>query len=185
MVSSCGSVRGAVSSAILNSSVQDMFSRLYHVAIPSHVGWPVSSDKLLCQPAHLPDCFPSAPSVAPPFAPLTVSSPRTFDAAMNLCQCQVYPLPRAIACTHMPPAYPPSPLIPSACTDVIRSRFSRSDMCAVNCASCAWRWESWRDLDAEVGTVERRFGAGVRPVWVDIVAVRAEGFTMVVNRRWS
>jgi hypothetical protein len=38
----------------------------------------------------------------------------------------------------------------------MRKRFSRSDMFAVNCASWAWRWLSCRDLDADVGTVERR-----------------------------
>lgn len=43
-------------------------------------------------------------------------------------------------------------------------------MLAVSWASCAWRCESWRDFDAEVGTVERRLvvcdARGVRVVEV-------------------
>jgi hypothetical protein len=62
--------------------------------------------------------------------------------------------------------------MPSACTAVILRRFSKSDMWAVSCASWAWRWESWRDLDADVGTVDRR-------VWAAL-AVRV-GFDILSN----
>ena len=41
-------------------------------------------------------------------------------------------------------AYPPRPRMSCACCAVIRTRLSRSDMFAVNCASWAWRWEIWR-----------------------------------------
>lgn len=30
----------------------------------------------------------------------------------------------------------------------MRSKFSKSDIFAPSCASCACRWESWRDLEA-------------------------------------
>lgn len=52
---------------------------------------------------------------------------------------------KAPACTccrkyaYIPPAYPPNPRILSACTAVMRSRFSRSDTLAVSCASCECR----------------------------------------------
>ena len=38
----------------------------------------------------------------------------------------------------------------SACTLVIRTRFSVSAKWAFSCASCALRWACWRDLWAEV-----------------------------------
>lgn len=53
-------------------------------------------------------------------------------------------------------------------------------MCAVSCASCACKWESWRDFEAEVGTVERRalvLGPGVR-----VVGLLVDIFLVVV--RW-
>jgi hypothetical protein len=58
--------------------------------------------------------------------------------------------------TYIPPAYPPRPRMPSACTAVMRRRFSISLIFAVNCASRACRCESWRVLEAEVGTVDNR-----------------------------
>lgn len=67
--------------------------------------------------------------------------------------------------------------MPSACTAVIRRRFSRSDMLAVSCASCACRWDSWRDFEADVGTVDKRLVAPeplpprVRDEVVDIVRI--------------
>jgi hypothetical protein len=72
--------------------------------------------------------------------------------------------PRILMCTssrntcvtYIPPAYPPRPRMPSACTAVMRRRFSISLIFAVNCASCACRCESWRVLEAEVGTVDNR-----------------------------
>lgn len=41
--------------------------------------------------------------------------------------------------TYNPPCHPPNPLIHSACTLVMRSKFSRSARLAESCASCAWR----------------------------------------------
>jgi len=57
--------------------------------------------------------------------------------------------------TYKPAAYPPNPLTYSACTAVMRSRFSRSARWACSWASWACRWEWWRVLTEE-GTVERR-----------------------------
>ena len=82
--------------------------------------------------------FPAASSpFLSPSSSVMPSSPNTLLAAMN-----------------MPPAYPPRPLMLSACTAVMRSRFSMSAMFAVSCASCDCRCDSWRGLLE--GAVERR-----------------------------
>lgn len=46
-------------------------------------------------------------------------------------------------------------------------------MCAVSWASCAWKWDNWRALVAEVGTVDSRVcvALGVRAVVFDIFAL--------------
>ena len=74
----------------------------------------------------------------PPASPaLSVSSPKTFDAAMNLQRPSVTCFLVPIGHTYIPPAYPPKPRMLSACTEVMRSRFSMSLTLAVNWASCA------------------------------------------------
>lgn len=84
--------------------------------------------------------------------------------------------------TYIPPAYPPNPFMLSACTAVIRSKFSKSDIFAVSCASCAWRWESWRDLVAVVVAAGAAGGAATEArdcvrVWVIVPGVRV-GFVV-------
>lgn len=74
--------------------------------------------------------------------PFTVSSPRTFEAAMNL---PIKHVRHALRITqdlvsYIPPAYPPRPLIPSAWTAVIRSKFSRSDMFALSLSRTYQYW---------------------------------------------
>ena len=46
--------------------------------------------------------------------------------------------------THSPPCHAPKPRTDSACTLVIRKRFSRSARLADSCASCAWRCDCRR-----------------------------------------
>lgn len=82
--------------------------------------------------------------------PATVSSPRTLLAAMNLYISNT--LATGLLCsegevscnlgdkdTHNPPCHAPRPRTDSACTLVMRSKFSRSARLADNCASCALR----------------------------------------------
>lgn len=90
-------------------------NRLFHHWLP-FVSYHIISTRLLSTPQSppLPLCCAALPAI--------VSSPRTFDAAIN-----------------NPPWKAPSPRIDSACTLVILRRFSRSARFADSCASCAWR----------------------------------------------
>jgi len=100
----------------------------------------------------LPHSLPCpCPSCCCPAAdPATVSSPNTLLAAINLSALSLaldpllsIPHPATpeeeSARTHSPPCHPPSPRTHSACTLVMRSRFSRSARLAASCASCACR----------------------------------------------
>lgn len=100
---------------------------------------------------HLPT--PSLP-VAPAPA-VAVSSPNTFELAMNLSHALTIsqsPNPQSPAPsqekeekkTHNPPLQPPNPRTYSACTAVMRTKFSKSANCAFSCASCAERCAYWR-----------------------------------------
>lgn len=90
---------------------------------------------------------------APP-CPAIVSSPKTLLAAMNLS-----PQKSARSShphlqeqkTHSPPCQAPKPRTDSACTLVMRSRFSRSARLAESCASWAWRCDcAWLACVARV-----------------------------------
>ena len=73
-------------------------------------------------------------------ASLTLSSPSTLLAAMNLSQsASVTLIAYASGCTHSPPCQLPNPLIASACTLVMRNKFSVSERFADSCASCECR----------------------------------------------
>lgn len=69
--------------------------------------------------------------------------------------------------THNPPCQLPRPLIASACTLVIRNRFSVSDKFAASCSSCqcscacaAWVSTSRISPNREQGGKEKKTGAG-------------------------
>jgi hypothetical protein len=105
-------------------------------------------------PIHL---SPTSPPSFPP--PLTVSSPKTLLAAINLVHLQSaqsiprytlhlnhYPVPssKPNLRTHIAPLYPPNVRTSCACCAVMRIKLSRSAMLAVSCASCDCRCEIWR-----------------------------------------
>lgn len=84
-------------------------------------------------------------------------------------------------CTYNPPAHPPNPLTYSACTAVMRSRFSMSARCAFSRASCAprcaycrlrlWLCDEAVEVDAGGNAEEMEAVAG----WVE----RREGWDIV------
>ncbi|KAL9051614.1 MAG: hypothetical protein Q9162_005920 [Coniocarpon cinnabarinum] len=55
---------------------------------------------------------------------------------------------------NKPPVQPPNDRILSACTAVIRTKFSKSERLAESCASCEWRWFRCRALAVAAGVVD-------------------------------